>query len=140
MIKVYLDASVIIAALLSPTGGSAKLLEFINLNVIVGIASQTVIDEVEAHSLKIRKSHQEIRRFIQESSIMVMEKIREAELELFRGLIEETDIHVAVGAKLAKCDYLATLDKKHLLKEEVKKILKPLCVVTPKEILLNLIK
>lgn len=132
MIKVYLDASVIIAALLSSTGGSAKLIEFINLNVIVGIASQTVIDEVEAHSLKIRKSHQEIRQFIQENSIMVMEKIEEIELELFRGLIEETDIHVAVGAKATKCDYLVTLDKKHLLK--------PIKVVAPKEILLDIIK
>lgn len=140
MIKVYFDASVIIAALLSPTGGSAKLLEFVNLEIVTGIASQTVIDEVEGHSFKIGKSLQEIRRFIQENSIIIREGIDEPELETFEGLIEEADIHVAVGAKLTKCDYLVTLDKKHLLKEEVKKILKPLRVVTPKEILLDLTK
>ena len=87
VIKVYLDASVIIAALLSPTGGSAKLLEFVKLRVVAGIASQTVIDEVEEHSLKIRKSHKEIREFIHENSIIVRERIDELELELFRGLI-----------------------------------------------------
>lgn len=140
MIKAYLDASVIIAALLSPTGGSAKLLEFVKLGVVVGFASQTVIDEIEEHSLKIKKSHKEIRKFIQENSIIVREGIDELELELFKNLIEEEDIHVAVGAKLTGCDYLVTLDKKHLLKEEVKKILKPIKVVAPKEILMDLIK
>lgn len=140
MIKVYFDASVIITALLSPTGGSAKLLEFVKLGVVTGVSSQTVIDEVEEHSLKIRKSHKEIRKFIQENSIIVRERINELELEPFKNLIEEEDIHVAVGARLTKCDYLVTLDKKHLLKEEVKEILKPLKVVSPKEILLDLMK
>lgn len=140
MIKVYLDASVIIAALLSPTGGSAKLLEFIKLRAVVGVASQTVVDEVEEHSLKIRKSRREIRKFIQENSIMVRERIDELELEPFKNLIEDEDIHVAVGARLTKCDYLVTLDKKHLLRIEVKKLLKPIKVVAPKEILLDLIQ
>ncbi len=140
MIKVYLDASVIIAALLSPTGGSAKLLEFVKLGVVVGVVSQTVIDEVEEHSLKIKKSHKEIRKFIQENSIIVRERIDKLELESFKDSIEEEDIHVAVGARLTKCDYLVTLDKKHLLKAEVKKMLKPLKVVSPKEVLLDLTK
>lgn len=140
MIKIYLDASVIIAALLSPVGGSAKLLEFVKLGVVVGVASQTVIDEVEEHSLKIRKSYKEIREFIHESSIIIRERIDELELEPLKGLIEEEDIHVAVGARLTKCDYLVTLDKKHLLKTEVKEMLKPLKVVAPKEILLDLTK
>jgi len=140
VIKVYLDASVIIAALLSPAGGSAKLLEFVKLGIVVGVSSQTVIDEVEAHSLKIRQRPKEIRKFIQENSIIVRERIDELELELFKGLIEEEDIHVAAGARLTKCDYLVTLDKKHLLKEEVKKILKPIKVVAPKEILIDLTK
>lgn len=140
MVKVYLDASVIIAALLSPTGGSAKLLEFIKLGSIVGISSQNVIDEIEEHSVKIRKSHKEIRKFIQDSFIIVREKIREAELEPLIDLIEEEDVHVAIGARLTKCDYLITLDKKHLLKEEVKKILKPVKVVTPKELLAKLVE
>ncbi len=140
MVKIYLDASVIIAALLSPTGGSAKLLEFIKSGVTAGITSQTVIDEVEEHSVKIRKSHKEIRKFIQENFIIVREPINELELETFKNLIEEKDIHVAVGARLTSCDYLVTLDKKHLLKEKVKKILKPIKVVAPKEILLDLTK
>ena len=138
MIKVYLDASVIIAALLSPTGGSAKLLEFVKLGVVVGVVSQTVIDEVEEHSLKIKKSRKEIRKFIQENAILVRESIDELELEPFKNLIEEEDIHVAVGARLTRCDYLVTLDKKHLLKGEVKEMLKPLKVVSPKEVLQDL--
>ena len=44
--RVFFDASVIIAALLSPTGGSALLFQFIKIGFIVGVTSQTVIAEV----------------------------------------------------------------------------------------------
>lgn len=44
--RVYFDASVIIAALLSPTGGSALLFQFIKNGAVTGIVSQTVLEEI----------------------------------------------------------------------------------------------
>lgn len=140
MVKIYLDAPVIIAAMLSPTGGSAKLLQFIKLGAIAGITSQTVIAEIEEHAAKIDKTSSEIKQFIQDSKILVRKRISSSEEGPYQGLVEKEDIHVAAGAKLTRCDYLVTLDKKHLLKDEVRKAVKPLKVVNPKEILTDLIK
>lgn len=139
MVKIYFDASVIIAAILSKTGGSAKLLQFARLGVIAAVTSQTAVEEVEGHALKIDKTLAEIRQFIQDNQIVVREKISKTEEKPFQGLIEEDDIHIVVGARSTKCDYLVTLDKKHLLKDEVKKIVKPLKIVSPKEYLEGLI-
>ncbi len=44
--KVFFDASIIIAALLSPTGGSSLLFAYIKLGKITGITSQTAVEEV----------------------------------------------------------------------------------------------
>ena len=44
--RVYFDASIIIAALLSPKGGSSELLKFVKKGIIKGITSQTVIEEI----------------------------------------------------------------------------------------------
>ncbi len=139
MIRIYFDASVIIAAMLSPTGGSAKLIQFVKLGAVFGITSQTAIAEIEEHAFKIGKTTSKIRQFIQDSGIIVREKINKAEEEPYQGLVEKEDIHIVAGAKLTKCDYLVTLDKKHLLKDEVKKLAKPLRIVNPKEYLEKLV-
>jgi len=44
--RVFFDASVIIAALLSAGGGSSQLLKYVKLGKIVAITSQTVIEEI----------------------------------------------------------------------------------------------
>lgn len=140
MDKLYLDASVIIAAILSPNGGSAKLIQLPKLGVIAGITSQTVIEEVEKHSVKIGKTSQEIKQFIKDNAIIVRKRVSKAEAEPYQGLVVEDDVHVLAAARLTRCDYLVTLDKKHLLKEKVRKIVRPLKVVSPKEYLKKLLK
>lgn len=140
MIKIYLDASVIIPAILSPTGGSAKLIQFVKLGLVAGITSQNVVEEVERNSDKINKSAREIRRFIQENSVLIRERINPSDIVGYEDMVDIKDAHVLAGAKLTDCDYLTTLDKKHLLKGEVKKQLYPLKVVTPKELLEELVR
>lgn len=135
MFKVFLDASVIIAALLSPTGGSAKLIEFIKLDQLFGITSQTVVDEVDRKAGKIGKTRKQIGQFIAENSIIVRRRITFAEIEPLIGLVETEDAHVITGAKLTNCEYLVTLDKKHLLRSDIKNKFKPLRIVSPAEIL-----
>lgn len=140
MIKVYLDASVIIPALLSSTGGSFKLVQFVKLKAIIGITSQTVIEEVEDNSVKIRKSAKEIRQFIHDNLILIRKRISLTEAKQYKSTVVEKDVHVIAGAKLTKCDFLVTLDKKHLLKPDIKKLVKPLKIITPQELLEELVK
>lgn len=132
--KIYLDASVIIAALLSPSGGSAKIIELSTLGFFVAITSQTVIEEIEEHTLKIRKEKIEIKKFIVRSKIIVRERLFLHEIERIEK-VDFDDAHLIAGAKLTTCDFLVTLDKKHLLKTEIKEYFKPLKIITPGEFL-----
>ncbi len=138
MIKVFLDASVIIAAMLSPRGGSAKVIQLGQLGDWVQITSQTVIDEVKSHTGKINKSLDEIDQFIKVSQVLVRKRITKLEVKPYWGLIDKDDAHLIAGCKLTESDCLVTLDKKHLLKEDIKNRFKPLNIVNP-EVLLRIL-
>lgn len=133
--KIFFDASVIIAAILSPTGGSAKLLQFSKKRTIIAITSQTVIDEVVDHSEKIHKTPDEIASYVKASGMLVRERVTQTETEKVSGVVDSTDAHLVVGARGATCHYLVTLDKKHLLRPDVRKSVLPLRIVNPKELL-----
>lgn len=139
MIKVFFDASIIIAALLSPKGGSAKLYQYSQEKKILAISSKTVINEVLANLHKLKKiSRKDVEDFILQKGIIIRKKITKNEVIPFLGIIEEKDAHVLAGAILTKCDYLATLDKKHFLKEEVKRKVENIRLITPKELILKI--
>ncbi len=135
--RVYFDASIIIAALLSPTGGSALLFEYIKFGKIIGITSQTAIDEVleEDKPKKLKKSRQEIAEFIADTRLIVRESITLEEVIPYKNLVDIEDAHLIAGANLTKCSYLVTLDKKHLLREDIQRKFLPLKIVSPKALL-----
>lgn len=135
--KVFFDASVIIAALLSQTGGSAFLFEYIKIGKIIGITSLTAIDEIleEDKPGKLHRSKRELEKFISSSGLLIRERINEQDIAPYQGMIDTEDAHLIAGAKLTKCEYLVTLDKKHLLKADIQKQFLPLQIVSPKELL-----
>jgi putative PIN family toxin of toxin-antitoxin system len=137
--RVFFDASVIIAALLSPTGGSSLLLRFIKTRTIVGITSQTVIDEVLEQESKLNKTKGEIANFIAVSGLVVRESITLDEIRPYENLIDKEDAHLIAGAKRTKCTYLVSLDKRHVLRDEVRARFLPLKIVSPKELLQELV-
>jgi putative PIN family toxin of toxin-antitoxin system len=140
--RVFFDASIIIAALLSPTGGSALLFQFIKTGTIVGVTSQTVIEELleEDKPGKINKTKEEIEHFIAESRLVVREAITLKEIEPYHQMIDREDAHLIAGANLTKCTYLVSFDKKHVLAENVKNQFHPLKIVNPKELIAVLVE
>lgn len=139
--KVFFDASVIIAALLSPNGGSSQLLKYIKLGKIVGITSQTVIEEIleEDKFKRIKKSQREIEQFIADSQLLVRKPITAGEIAPYQGLVDIEDAHLIAGANLTRCGHLVTLDRKHLLRVDVQKKFLPLKIVSPGELLEELV-
>jgi len=135
--KVFFDASVIIAALLSPNGGSAQLFKYITLKKIIGITSQTVIEEIleEEKFIKISKSREEIEKFIAGSGLIVRKSVGETDIEKYRYSIDIEDAHLVAGANLTKCDYLVSLDQKHVLRQDIKEQFLPLKIVSPGDLL-----
>ena len=139
--RVFFDASVIIAALLSPSGGSSQLLKYVKLGKITGITSQTVIEEIleEDKYSRIKKSKREIEQFIAESRLIVRKPISAGEIEPYQGLVDIEDAHLIAGANLTRCRYLVTLDKKHLLRPDVQKKFLPLKIISPGQLLEELV-
>ena len=139
--RVFFDASVIIAALLSLSGGSSLLLRYIKKGVIIGITSQTALDEIleEDKGEKLKKSKVQREQFIAESGLMVRERISREEIRPYESIVEIEDAHVIAGAYFSKCTHLVTLDKKHLLQPAVQKAVSPLKIVSPKELLEELV-
>ena len=137
--RAYFDASVIIAAFLSPFGGSAKLLIYRKLGAITAITSQTVVEEVLEKSEKLQKSREELENFIAESGLVVYRSIEPNDMFLYGGWVDPDDIHLIAGAKLTKCTHLVTLDKKHLLRPQIQKQCLPLVLLSPKELLERII-
>lgn len=135
--KVFFDASVVIAALLSPDGGSSQLFKYLKTGKIIGLISQTVIEELlgEDKSQRIKKSKREIEKFIVDSKLIVRKPISAYDIEPYRDLIDIKDAHLVAGANLTHSQYLVTLDKKHLLREDIKKRFLPLKIVSPGQLL-----
>jgi len=138
--RVFFDASVIIAALLSAGGGSSQLLKYVKLGKIVAITSQTVIEEIleEDKSERIKKSKREIGQFIADSQFLVRKPITPGEIEPYYGLVDIEDAHLIAGANLTRCRYLATLDKKHLLRNDIQRKFLPLKIASPGQLLESL--
>lgn len=139
--RVFFDASIIIAALLSPTGGSSLLFQYIKVGKIIGLTSQTVIEETleEDKPQKIKKSKEEIEHFIAQSGLLIRESITIEEIAPYKDLVDVEDAHLIAGANLTKCSYLVTLDKKHVLREDIQQRFLPLKIVSPKELLEEII-
>ena len=142
LFRVYFDASVIIAALLSPSGGSALLFQYLKLGKIRGFTSQTVIEEAleEDKPKKINKSKEEIEKFIAQSGLIVRESITVEEIAPYKDLIDVEDVHLIAGANRTYCSHLITLDKKHLLKADIQQRFLPLKIVSPKELLEEIVR
>lgn len=133
--RVYFDASVIIAAFLSPKGGSSLLFKYLKAGRINGVTSQTAIEEILDKTEKLKKSKDEIGLFIATSGLVIRESITIEEIKPYQNMVDIEDAHIIAGAKLTKCTHLITLDKKHLLPPTIKEKFLPLRILSPKEIL-----
>jgi len=121
--RVLFNASVILAGLKSPFGGSAKLLDWCQKKKIKGIISEIILDEVIRNLPKIKMEKRKCQKII-----LGFEKIYPSP-DIFnvqkykRIVIHYGDAHLLASAQETKADFLATLDKKHLLilKNKIKK-------------------
>lgn len=138
--RAYFDASVLIAVLLSPSGGSALLLKYVKSKRLIGITSQTALEEIFDKTEKLKRSKDEVKQFIADSSLLVRESISIEEINPYQNVVHSEDAHLIAGAFLTKSTYLVTLDKKHLLREEVQKKFSSLRIVSPKDLLEKIIK
>ncbi len=133
MTKLFLDASVLFSALNSKVGGSRQIIRLAKHGKVFVVTSQLVIEEVIRNLDKIDNlSYDDFYSFLAETPMIIREQITETEIEPFLDLVVEKDAHVIAGAVLTDCDYLVTLDLKHLYNPEIKEKVKEVEIVTPR--------
>jgi len=130
---VFFNASVILAGLKSPNGGSAKLLNWVKENKIIGIISETVIEEVLKNTNKISLTKEKALKLISQIFLIVKSPNKKY-FSVFKDIVlDEGDIHLLVSAKNVKANFLVSLDKKHIL--SLKNKIKDFKIVSPKELI-----
>ena len=111
--KVFFNASVILAGLKSPQGGSAKILSWAKQGGFLAFISEIIVDEVERNLKKLELKKEDFEKLkdgfiILPSPTLLPEK--------YQKLVkDEGDLHLFTSAKLAGADYLVSLDQKHIL-------------------------
>ena len=134
--QLFLDSSVILAAIGSQTGGSSHLY-FLKLSKKLKlVTSRLVICEVEKN---VRKKFSEmyLERFLMLSSQMIMlpDYPNEKIIKLAEAVIVAKDAPMLADAKSSKSNILVTLDKKDMLKPKVCKFMDPIKIMTPGEVI-----
>lgn len=131
---VLFNASVILAGLKSPSGGSAKLLRWNKERKINGLASEIIVDEALRNASRIKFSEEEVYSAINKTFRSICPPPQASLVSKFKAIvIDYGDAHVLASAKEENVDFLVTLDKKHLL--VLKNKIKIFKIVSPGELI-----
>ncbi len=121
--KLFIDASVFIAAAASPTGGSAAVLQLGSRGLVRLYCSRLVLLE-STRNIREKLAPAALVRFYQQLGNLEIRLVRppsERELEAARQIVVDKDAHVVAAAAKGHADVLLTLDRKHLLSDAVRK-------------------
>jgi len=123
-IQVFLDADVVISAMLSETGASHAI---INNRKVKKIISNGILKEVEASVTKLNISPQVARDLLKKIRIIQLKTSKEIIIKKFRRYVyDEEDAHVIAGAVISKFRFLLTYNLRHY---EINKINSDLGIV-----------
>lgn len=136
---ILFNASVILAGLASPNGGSAWLLNIVKLGRLKGLISEIILDEVTRRATKVGLT--EI--YAKKTTLKIFKEIlpppkASSVNSISHMVIDPGDAHILASAQAARTDYLVSLDKKHIL--SLKSKIKAYKICSPKELIEILVK
>ena len=130
---VFFNASVIIAGILSPKGGSAKVIGWVKRGKIHGIISEIIFNEVLKNADKINKSEEVVANDILKFKFLIVKAPNKLDAKFEKIALDPGDIHVLTSALQSKVKYLISLDAKHILSLSNK--VKDFKIVTPGQLI-----
>lgn len=134
LLTVYLDSSVILSGLASPEGGSGSVLKAARLKKLRLLTTNSVIEEVGEHLQKLKIDPDKLHRLLSSKYLLLKKKPSETSIKKFLKVVTDPDdAHVVAGAAFSGANYFLSLDKKHILTPDVKRFLKPMQILSPKE-------
>lgn len=132
-LTIFLDASVILSGLASPTGGSGKVLEAAKRQKLRLFTTPLVVEEVIRHLDKLNIAPDKLHRLLSSKIVCLLADPNIETIEKFRHVSHDPDdAHVLAGAAISGADVLLSLDKKHILALNVQNALKPMSVKSPR--------
>jgi len=141
-VLVFLDASVLVAASRSLTGGSALVLEVCSGRRFRGALTNRVLLEARKN-ISLKFGEEELVRLYRLLAALDPEMVPAPPLERIRacgGLIAEKDAHVLAGALECKAGYLVTLDRRHFLTPALLAADLPTRLLTPGDFLREVVR
>jgi len=132
LIRLFFDASVLIAAAHSPTGGSGYLLEACRRGRFKAVVTRLILIEAE-RNIKAKLGEEDLLRFYQllgSVDFIVEPPVSAREVADYSHLIEEKDAHVLAAAVKSCAQFLLTLDIRHFMTERLRKADLGLVIVT----------
>ncbi len=140
--RLFLDASVLIAAAGSQTGGSALILELCRHGKAWAASSRLVLLEAE-RNIRAKLGRDALLRYYQALASINMELIRAPDPQEIRAheqIIHQKDAHVIAAAEKGAVDVLLTLDRKHFMSPTVQGAGLPFQIMTPRDFLHHWLK
>ena len=132
-LKIFLDTSVILSGLASPSGGSRKFLEAARAKKLKLVTTPFVMQEVAEHLGKLGLKSEDLTKLLSEKSIhLYPNSPEEVVARLSRITPDPDDAPILAGAVTSGATTLVSLDKKHILIPEVRRVLRPMRVLSPK--------
>jgi predicted nucleic acid-binding protein len=134
---VFLDASVLVAASRSPTGGSALVLEVCQGQRFRAVVSTKVLLEARVN-IAGKFGDAELVRFYQQVAALdpeVVHTVSRKNLAQSEALVGGKDAHVLAAALQCNAEYLVSLDRRHLVTAVVQAAKLPVKVVVPGDFL-----
>lgn len=131
--KLFFDASVLIAGAHSATGGSGYLLEACRRGRFKPVVTRLVLIEAE-RNIKAKLGAEDLLRFYQllgSVDFAIEPPVSAEEIADYSHLIEGKDAHVLAAAVRSGARFLLTLDTKHFMTEGLSKADLGLIIVTP---------
>ncbi|MCJ7727459.1 MAG: PIN domain-containing protein [Actinobacteria bacterium] len=135
--KVFLDASIFIAAAGSASGGSSLILEVCRGLHFSAVVTRRILLEAR-RNIRRKLSSEALLRFYKEIANLDPDIIKpptEERLNQYNDIIALKDRHVLASALEGKAAFLITLDRKHFQTEAIRKANLPITIMTPKEFL-----
>ena len=139
--RLFLDASVWIAAAGSRAGASALVLELCRRGRAVPVSSRLVLLEAE-RNIRGKLSEDALLRFYRDIASLDLELVEPAtpqEIAAQTRIINPKDVHVLAAAMKGNAEALLTLDRKHFFSSSVVQAHLPYRIETPGDFLRHLI-
>ncbi|NQT67255.1 MAG: PIN domain-containing protein [Actinobacteria bacterium] len=135
--KVFLDASIFVAAAGSASGGSSLILEVCRGLLFSAVTTRRILLEAR-RNIRKKLSSEAVLRFYKEIAKLNPEIIgppAKESLSKYDDIISLKDRHVLSSALESKTAFLITLDRKHFQTETIRQANLSIIIMTPKEFL-----